>query len=297
VTGVIAVFSFDFLMRTLRSYFVDSTARNINVKLSATTFEHLLGMEMASRPKSVGALTNTVQAFESFRDFITSASITVIIDLPFVFLFIAVIAYIAGTTALIPLLAIPLVLFVAFMIQIPLTDLVNQTYRYAAEKQATLVETLGGVENIKGMAAESGVQRKWERITRMSARLLLKVRFLSNVGLFFSTYIQQISTVAVIVSGVYKIAAGELTIVENAKNALLNDKATYIDAPEYKKGFNDLIKNIDRLGLKAVDYHDESFDPVIKTIIRSAFIDWCDNPESQSQFITRSESAKSLVGH
>jgi len=89
--GVGAVFTFDFIMKTLRGYFVDVAGKSVDIKLSAKIFEHMLGIRMANRPRSVGAFANTVHSFEAFREFITSTTITVLIDLPFVVLYLTVI--------------------------------------------------------------------------------------------------------------------------------------------------------------------------------------------------------------
>ena len=145
--GVSIVFIFDFIMRSLRSYFIDNASKNIDVRLSAEIFERLLGITMKDRPPSVGSLANTVHAFESFRDFITSATISVLVDLPFTLIFISVIAMLGGTLALIPLTIMPIVIGVGYLIQIPLNQMVQESYRYAAEKQATLIESLTGIEN------------------------------------------------------------------------------------------------------------------------------------------------------
>lgn len=112
--GVTIVFSFDFIMRMLRGYFVDNASKNIDTRLSASIFEQILGIRMADRPQSVGAMTNTVHAFESFRDFITSASITTLIDFPFILLFIAIIWVLGGPIVLIPLLLIPVIIGIGF---------------------------------------------------------------------------------------------------------------------------------------------------------------------------------------
>jgi len=86
--GVFFAFLFDFLMRMLRTRFVDNAAKSIDARLSAEIFEQLIGLRMSARPKTIGGLANAVQAFEAFREFITSTSISVIIDFPFILIFI-----------------------------------------------------------------------------------------------------------------------------------------------------------------------------------------------------------------
>jgi ATP-binding cassette subfamily C protein LapB len=209
--GVALVFLFDFVMRTLRSYFIDIAGKSVDVRLSAEIFEQILGIRMNARPGSVGAFANTIQSFESFRDFITSSTVTVLVDLPFVFIFIGIIALIGGTLAIVPLLMVPLIIFIGWIIQIPLTNLTKKSYKYANEKQATLIEALGSVETIKSIGAESPMQRRWEQVNNLSAQLGIKLRLFANLNIYFSIFAQQFGYVFVIIWGVYKIAAGEMT--------------------------------------------------------------------------------------
>lgn len=209
--GVGIVFIFDFVMKTLRAYFVDMAGKNIDVKMSATIFEQIMGMKMSARPKSVGAFVNTVQSFESFRDFITSTTITVLIDLPFVLLYIGIIALIGGSLALVPMILLPLVIFIGYILQVPLVELTKQSYQHAAEKQATLIESLSGAEAIKSIRGEGTMQRRWENVLKLASRLGIKLRLVSNASINIAVLAQQIGTVAIVLLGVYKISDGDLT--------------------------------------------------------------------------------------
>lgn len=209
--GVITVFCFDFLLRGLRGYFIDMAGKNIDIQLSASIFEQVLGIKMAARPTSVGAFANTVNAFESFREFITSATASVLVDLPFALLYIAIIAMIGGSLAWVPILTMPLVMVVGFFIQIPLDRLVQESYRYATEKHATLIEALNNVEVIKSMSAESILQRRWENLICNLAKLGVKTRLLANGSINFSIFSQYMTSILIVIAGVYKISAGEIT--------------------------------------------------------------------------------------
>lgn len=210
--GVLTVFCFDFLMKMLRGFFIDIAAKKTDVILSANIFEQMLGVKMESRPESVGNFANNMQQFDSFREFFTSTTIAALIDLPFVFFFIAIIYSIGGAVALVPLLAVPIVIGFGLLVQMPLNKHVKQSYRYAGQKHAMLIESLSGVESIKGMSAESPLQRKWEHVTGMAAKIGTKVRWLSLSVISFSAFIQQIASVLVVIVGVYKIAEGEMTM-------------------------------------------------------------------------------------
>lgn len=210
--GIGTVFLFEFILRTLRGYLIDVAGKKIDLNLSARIFEQVLGLKMGVRPSSVGAFANTIQGFESFRDFITSSTVAVLIDIPFVFLYIAVIALIGGSMAMIPLVMVPLIFLVGYILQLPLQKITEDSYRYATEKQATLIETLGGMEAIKSEGAESILQRKWEQVVGLSARVAIKLRLVANSSVNFSILAQELASILVVIYGVYKIAAGDLTM-------------------------------------------------------------------------------------
>ncbi len=210
--GIIIVFCFDFLMKMLRGYFIDIAAKKSDVILSASIFEQMMGIRMEVRPESVGNFANNMQQFDSFRDFFTSSTISALIDLPFVLFFLIIIAMIGGSVVIVPILAIPLVIAVGLIIQKPLNKVVRESYRYAGQKNAMLIESLAAVETIKGLSAEGPLQRKWEHAVGMAAKLGTKVRGLSLTAVSFSAFIQQLASVCVVILGVFKIADGEMTM-------------------------------------------------------------------------------------
>lgn len=210
--GVLIVFCFDFLMKMLRGYFIDIAAKKTDVILSASIFEQMMGIRMEARPESVGNFANNMQQFESFRDFFTSSTISALIDLPFVLFFIVIIYTLGGYVVLVPILSVPLVILVGLLIQGPLNKVVKESYRYSGQKHAMLIESLSAVETIKGLSAESPLQRKWEHAVGMSAKLGTKVRGLSLTAVSFSVFVQQIAGVFVVILGVNRIADGDMTM-------------------------------------------------------------------------------------
>lgn len=223
--GVATVFAFDLLLRTLRAYFIDMAGKKADVILSATIFEKVMGVKMASRSNSVGSFSNNLQEFESFRDFFTSATLTTLIDLPFVFLFIFVIWTISGDLAYVPLAVIPLALLVSLIIQIPLGRTIQQLFRHSGQRSATLIETLTGLETIKSIGAESPIQRKWEQTIGFIAKYSQRARVLSSAAVNFSGFLQQMASVTVVVFGVYKIAEGDLTMGALIASTILTGRA------------------------------------------------------------------------
>lgn len=209
--GVFIVYLFDFVIKNLRAHFLDYAGKKADVKISAMLFEQILGMTMAGRPGSAGVLASNMREFEGLRDFFTSATMTALIDLPFAFLFILVIAIIAGPLAFVPLAAIPLVVGMGWILQKPLEKVIKQSMNESALKNALLFETISGLETIKVQAAESHAQRNWEELTEKSSITSAKSKRISAFALNWAMLVQQMTTAAMVVAGVYMIGNAMLT--------------------------------------------------------------------------------------
>lgn len=210
--GVALILIIDLMLRTMRGYFLDLASKRIDIKLSAQIMEKVLGLRMEARPLSAGSFAANLRSFETVRDFIASASITALIDLPFVFIFMAVIFWI-GPLILVPLLVgIITVVVYAWLTQRRLQELTESTYRASAMRNATLIESLVGLDTIKGMGAEGVMQRRWEKTAAFLASTGVKLRLLSSTSVNVTQWSQQLVNVSVIITGVYLIANGELTM-------------------------------------------------------------------------------------
>ncbi len=210
-TGIMVIYVFDLLMRGLRGYFIDEAGKKANLIISATLFEKVLGIRMASRPKSIGGFTQNLQQFESVRDFITSFSITAVIDLPFVFFGLFAIWYLAGKIVIIMIISILILICYAFFVQIPLKRSVKKAFHASSQKNATLVEGLSGIETIKFLGAESKLQRSWEESVGYIANASASARFFTSSVNHIANFIRNVSLVATIIYGAYLISSGELT--------------------------------------------------------------------------------------
>jgi ATP-binding cassette subfamily C protein LapB len=211
-TGVGLVFVFDLVLKSLRGYFIDAAGKRADIILSARTFARVMDLKLSARPGRVGSFANNLQEFDGFREFFTSTTLITLIDLPFVFLFVALIYAIGGVLASVPLICIPLIVIVGLLVQRPLASVVSASFTASARKHAMLIETLSGLDAVKGARAEGMMQQRWEQMNAQIARLGLRSRLLSLGTINFAQLITQTATVAVVILGVYSITAGELSI-------------------------------------------------------------------------------------
>ncbi|SDG35526.1 type I secretion system permease/ATPase [Roseospirillum parvum] len=211
-SGIAIVYCFDFLLRLLRAYLVDHAGKRADVMMSAIIFEQAMNINMGARPQSSGAFANKLKEFESVRDFFTSATVTALVDLPFIFLFIFIIYMLAGPAAYVPMVAVPVVIIGGLLLQLPLRKAVEKNNEDSARKHGVLVEVLSALDTVKSLGAEGRMQRDWEQFVGDSAKLGARVKFLSGVGIHFSSFVQQFVTVGVVIVGVYQIANNEMTM-------------------------------------------------------------------------------------
>lgn len=210
--GLLLVLVIDYSLRIMRGYFVDLAGSRIDLKLSTLIMERVLGMRLSARPASVGAYAATLRSFESVRDFIASATVTAIVDLPFALLFFAVLAWISLPLVIPPLIGVVIIIIYSYIVQGKMHELSETTFRASAMRNATLVETLTAMEAIKAHGAESQMQSKLEDTASFLTRVSAQLRLLSSTVINGVSSVQQLVNIAVVVSGVYLIHDGQLTL-------------------------------------------------------------------------------------
>ncbi len=224
IGGLIA-FTFDFILKWLRSYCIDVAGKKSDILLSASIMEHVLGLEIAAKPASVGSFAKSMQEFESIREFITSSTTTTLIDIPFTVLLLLAIAMVGGPIALVPIVGIIAILTYSFLIQKPLKESIEKTYRASAQKNASLIENLTALESLRLYGAESQMQHTWESSVGHISRWSMKGKQLSNSASLFAGFVQSSATILIVLVGVYLISAGEASMGALIATVMLSGRA------------------------------------------------------------------------
>jgi len=210
--GIALIVIGDLVLRTMRGYFLDWASTRVDVKLTTRIMEQVLGIRLEQRPNSVGSFANNLRSFETVRDFITSATITTLIDIPFGLIFIAVIAWISWPMIIPVMLGAVVILIYSFSVQTKMHDLSETMYRASAIRNATLIESLVGLETVKALGIEGQMQRKWEHSSHFLTEVTSKLRLLSASINNGATSIQQLIAITLVVLGSYLVINGELTM-------------------------------------------------------------------------------------
>ncbi|MFO0993531.1 MAG: type I secretion system permease/ATPase [Hyphomicrobiales bacterium] len=210
--GVIIALFFDATLRQLRAVVLDITGRRVDLHISSLLFEHALALNMSGRTGPSGALASQIREFEAVRDFFTSASIIAMTDLLFMGVFIFVLWNLVGIIVFVPITAVILVLLVTLLIQIPLARSVRLSQQHGSRRHSVLIESLVGIESVKAANAEGIMQRKWEDSVAASARASSSARMWSSFATYFTGLMQQAVSVGMIITGVFLVRDGQLTI-------------------------------------------------------------------------------------
>lgn len=210
--GALAVFIFDFIMRTLRGYLIDFSGRKMDVIAARRIYDQVLNMRLAERPKSSGSFANMLSDFNAVREFFTSATITGLVDLPFTLFFLFIIYQLGGPLALILLGLIMIVCAAGMVLQIPLKSLVRKATKSAEAKHGLLVETIHGLETIKATGADGRFRARYGEYVGENAALGQNSRFVSGLGVNISTFCQQIASILIVLAGMYMVREGDLSV-------------------------------------------------------------------------------------
>src|SRR3989344_523557 len=210
--GVSLIVIGDFVLRTMRGYFLDWASQRVDLKLSSRIMERVLGVRLENRPLSVGSFASNLRSFETVRDFITSATITTFIDIPFALIFIIVMPWISWPIVIPVMLGGIFMLIYALSVQAKMHELSETMYRAGAMRNATLIESLVGLETVKALGIEGVMQSRWEKSTAFLSEVGGKLRLLSSSINNGSTGLQQFITIVMILLGVYLMMEGDLTM-------------------------------------------------------------------------------------
>jgi len=210
--GVTIAYIFDITLKVLRVYFIEVAGKKSDILLSSFILERVLGAQFREHPASTGSFVAQLREFETVRSFITSSTVTALVDIPFILLFLAVMVYIGGPVAWVPVLIIPVIIIYALFVQKALQKSVAFTMAASTQKNACLVEGVANLEAVKSLSGESRIQQAWEQACAQLAKWSLSSRMLSTSASLVAAFLQQIGAVLIVVVGVYAIAERELTM-------------------------------------------------------------------------------------
>lgn len=202
---------FDLFSRQLRAHLIDLAGRKADVIIGAKLFRQTLGVRMEFKPGSAGSYAHYLAQIEMVREFFASATMSVLTDLPFILLFVAMTFIIGGPLGWVLVIAIPLILLLTLAIQAHLRQAMRTNMSEMADLQGTLVEAIEGLEDLKTSGAEGRFLRRYETSTSIAAESAMRARSMSSWSANVSMTMQQLINLVMLVWGVYLIHDGVIT--------------------------------------------------------------------------------------
>lgn len=210
--GAITAYVFNLIMMTLRGYFIDLAGRRIDVIVTRRIYDQLLNMKLAGRPPSSGAFANMLRDFDSVRDFMTSATMTGLVDLPFSLLFLFIIYLIGGPVAFMLACLIITVIGIGMLLQWPLKLMISKSIHAAEAKHGLLVETINGLETIKAISADGRMRARYGAHVGESAAHAQHARFVSAFGVNIASFLQMSASIIIVLMGMYLVKDSVMTM-------------------------------------------------------------------------------------
>lgn len=209
--GVLIAAIFEFGLRVARIYLSDIIGKRADLKISDRVFGHALRIKNKERSKSTGTFISQIRELEGVRELVTSTTISAIADLPFFLLFLAIFWLIGGNLFWVMVLVVPLMIIPGILIQKPLAKLASEGMREGAIRNATLVEAVQGIEDIKLLRAESRFQNQWNHMNEVSADISMRQRKLVGVMTAWTQKIQGLTFAIVVLVGCFAVMKGDMT--------------------------------------------------------------------------------------
>lgn len=210
--GVILTLVFDFVLKIARGQIINVAGKQADNALASKIFAHALAIDFEKRPVSSGQFANHIREFENVREFITSSSLVSIIDVFFIGIFVAVLFLLVGPIAIVPLIAVPVVLAISLFVQAPLSGAIEQSHKESAIRHSILVESIANLDTVRALNAEGRMQTKWERSVAASSAAIMKGRFWALIAQSGTGLVQASVSIAIIVWGVYLIQSGDISM-------------------------------------------------------------------------------------
>jgi len=223
--GLAIVIVFDFLLRTLRAYFVDIAGAQVDRDVGDQLFGRILAIRLELKKGSTGSLTGLLREFETLRDFFASATLTAVVDVPFILVTLSVIALIGGKVVFVPLAMVPLVILVGWLTQPALDRLAARSLGEGFLKQSVLVETIGAIETVKATGAGPLLSGRWMKAMEQHSDSALRQRLVATIGINTATAAGTISYAGVVIVGAGLIEANELTMGALIACSILSGRA------------------------------------------------------------------------
>ncbi len=273
--GVLLAMVFEILAKLARAQLFEQLVERVDRQLAREVYTRFLAIRLDQLPRSVGSLAGQLKGYESVRSFLTSLTSQVMIDLPFALVFLAVIAWVGGWLAAIPLVFFVLALSMGLLLRRRVEALSHQAHAAGNFKTGLLVETVEGAETIKSGQSGWRMLSRWIGITNEARDVDQHLRRLSEHAQYAGAALQQLSYVLMVAVGALQISRGELTMGGLIACSILSGRvlAPVVTLPERLIQWahtRSALQGLDRLWALQDDHHGQA-QPVVPLAIHGHY--------------------------
>ncbi len=223
--GVILAITFDSLLRSAKSGIINRATEGSDLVVNEEIYNQFVELSGAENKRSIGELSTVVRDLETYRDFMSTATLLTMIDLPFILIFIYVISLISGPLYLIPLIAVPIVLVSVIIAQPIISKISRSASKTSQSRQSVLMEILGGLAPLRASGAFAIMKRKFMQTTSDNMVAVNRSKNVSGFNAGFMQAVQQIAQVAIIVYGFHLFIEQQITMGAIIATVILSGKA------------------------------------------------------------------------
>jgi len=208
VSGMVILILADYAVKVTRAKFISAAGMDADLQIADRLFAKVMDLQMKARSGQVGTLANTLKEYEQIREFLTSAALVSVIDIPFAIIFLVAIGWIGGWMLAPVVLGIALLVFINAWLQPRLKRIAETSFQDGATKHAVLVEALSGLETVKTLGAGGVLRRRFRQVLARHAEIAEQSKQYTHLSANLTQEVQQVVQIAVIAVGAVTVTSG-----------------------------------------------------------------------------------------
>lgn len=251
VIGMVIISVFQVIMTVLRSYIFIHTTNKIDVTLSTKLFRHITALPLKFFEQwQVGDVVSRVRELDTVRNFITGSALTVLLDVLFTVVYMAVMFYYSVWLSLVALLALPLYTILNVVMTPIFRWRMNDRFTAGTESQAFLIEAVTGIQTVKSLAIEPHFINKWEQLLARYVKTAFSTTNLSNISGTIGEFIQNFFNLAILWVGAHAVMENKISVGQLIAFQMLAGQVTspVLRLVNMWQCFQQTMVSVDRLG-------------------------------------------------
>ena len=250
ILAMVLISFFSGILKYLRAYVLNHTSNRIDVELGAKLYAHLVRLPISyfdRRP--AGIIVTRAREIETVRRFLTDQSLTSVIDLMFLFIYIAVLMLYSAKLTLVILLLIPVYFGISVLMKPAYRRRLKDKFRRWSKAQQLLVETVVGIQTIKASAVEPIFQKLWEERLSLYVKAGFRSIMLGTVTQTGIQFVTNLQTALVLFFGTQLVISGNMTVGGLIAFSMIGQRVTQpiLRSAQLYQGFQEVQVSLEHL--------------------------------------------------